>query len=531
MAKWNRSKHGQGPNGGPPASDVNSIPVKGRNFPDSGTNEHEQHRGKKRRRGSRNGGDHLVKDGSSEKPLPRAPKPPNGPKAFREGDARQGSGLPQFEAKKQNNGHDGPRNPGQSRKQRRKGHQQRKQPQEGSHSLADRIDQNKPVDQRDKTASPASAPAPPPPPPPVPEPKPVLTYREGSIYERVLQVGEGTYGKVFKARNVDTGRMAALKRLRMESEKDGMPITAVREIKLLQSLRHSSIVALREIMIESGSIYMAFEYLDHDLAGLLANPELQLNQANVKFLFRQMVDGLAYLHHKGILHRDIKGSNILVDNQGHIKLADFGLARTIDKSNPNAHYTNRVITLWYKPPELLLGATVYSGEIDVWGMGCLLVELFNRKAIFRAQDEIGQLTTIFDVMGTPDKATWPNINELPWSCMLLPNEPKPSRFDEVYGSLLKTNACIDLAKKLLALNPVERISAEKALQHEYFSEEPAPAPLDLTNIGEWHDFEAKRRRRRKDREERADSRGKTSAPSEPSEPRPPIPPAPVAPPN
>lgn len=323
-----------------------------------------------------------------------------------------------------------------------------------------------------------------------------ITMRNSSVYDRILQVGEGTYGKVYKSRNVDTGDMAALKRLRMESERDGMPITAIREIKLLQSLRHRNIVSLREMMIEEGNIYMTFEYMDHDLAGILAHPQLRLNDSQIKFLLQQMLDGLAYIHHKGILHRDIKGSNILLDRRGNLKLADFGLARTIDLSNPKAHYTNRVITLWYRPPELLLGATIYSTAIDVWGIGCLLVEMYTRAAIFAGQDEISQIQTIYDIMGTPTSETWPDIHQLPWYSLLKPQFAKRNQFNEKYSRVMTTVGVLDLATRLLEMNPEKRLSAEGALNHVYFQQGPAPTPLDLGNIGEWHEFEAKRRRRK-----------------------------------
>lgn len=324
----------------------------------------------------------------------------------------------------------------------------------------------------------------------------VLTKRSDSIYDRVQQVGEGTYGKVFKSRNKVTGYTAALKRLRMESERDGMPITAIREIRLLQSLRHQNIVKLKEMMIEQGNIYMAFEYLEHDLAGILSHPTHTLSHGNIKHLFKQMLYGLEYLHHKGILHRDIKGSNILLDNKGHLKIADFGLARTIDVTNPNAHYTNRVITLWYRPPELLLGATIYSFAIDVWGMGCILVELFRRRALFQGQDEISQLDAIYNIMGTPTPETWPGMRTLPWYQILLRTDIKPRKFNDICKELKMTPAAQDLASKLLTYDPDSRISAKDALKHEYFSEDPRVERPSFADLGEWHDFEAKQRRRK-----------------------------------
>lgn len=378
----------------------------------------------------------------------------------------------------------------------------------------------------------AYAPLPPPPPPikeiepavsPVttsdanekPQTQSLVKYRHGSIWSRELQVGEGTYGKVYKARNSETGKMAALKRLRLESERDGVPITAIREVKLLQALRHPGIVSLREMMVETGSIYMAFEYMDHDLAGILAHPDLTLTNGQKKYLFKQMLSGLAYLHHRGVLHRDIKGSNILIDNNGVVKIADFGLARTVDLSNPFAHYTNRVITLWYRPPEILLGATVYSDGVDVWGLGCLLVELFTKRAIFQTQDEIAQLNAVFDIMGTPTCETWPELESMPWYRLMMPSKDTPAksnRFSELYSETLPTFNCLDLAGKMLSVNPKARISAQGALDHEYFVEDPAPESLDLSEIGEWHDFEAKRRRRRAQKQQQQHYHPQTSAP-------------------
>lgn len=208
--------------------------------------------------------------------------------------------------------------------------------------------------------------------------------RQKDLYSILQQVGEGTFGKVYKALNTATGVHVALKRIRMEAERDGFPVTAMREIKLLQSLRHDNIVRLYEMMVSSGmfllwlmnpvnlvclgSVYMVFEYSDHDLTGILSQSQFPFTDAHLKSLCHQMLRGLAYLHQKGVIHRDIKGSNILVNNRGELKLADFGLARFYQKRR-RADYTNRVITLWYRPPELLFGATVYGPEVDMWSAG------------------------------------------------------------------------------------------------------------------------------------------------------------------
>lgn len=319
------------------------------------------------------------------------------------------------------------------------------------------------------------------------------------IYQPILQVGEGTYGKVYKARHTQTNEFVAMKRLRLESEREGFPITAIREIKLLSSFDHENVVGLLELMVENNQIYMIFDYLDHDLTGLLSLPDIKLGECHRKFIFKQLMQGLDYLHQKRVIHRDIKGSNILIDNIGRLKIADFGLARTMKILNTgeSPDYTNRVITIWYRPPELLLGATDYGREVDIWGVGCLLIELYCKNAIFQGYDEVNQLFKIFNIMGTPTLANWPEIEQLPWFEMLKPKINVVNKFKSKYEPLM-TRSSFDLAEKLLTLNPRNRPSAQEALEHEYFKEDPQPEPLHfLKEIkGEWHEFETKKQRRK-----------------------------------
>ncbi|KAF9192288.1 kinase subunit of RNA polymerase II carboxy-terminal domain kinase I [Haplosporangium sp. Z 767] len=319
------------------------------------------------------------------------------------------------------------------------------------------------------------------------------------LYERVGQVGEGTYGKVYKARNRQTGEYVALKRIRMEAEKDGFPITAMREIKLLQSLSHSYVVSLKELMVSKGAVYMVFEYMDHDLTGILAHPQLKFRPEHIKCLMKQLLEGLGFLHHKGVLHRDIKGSNLLVNKLGELKLADFGLARVFQKRTKR-DYTNRVITLWYRPPELILGATTYGPEVDMWSAGCIMVELFTRKPIFQGHNEIMQLDFIWKIMGTPQKESWPDVDQLPWYELIkhVNAESRQSKFREMFGKFMSP-AALDLAEALLSLNPKQRPTAVEALsKFAYFTEEEPAAclPGDLPKIeGDWHEYESKQRKK------------------------------------
>ncbi|KAK2935730.1 hypothetical protein FoTM2_003673 [Fusarium oxysporum f. sp. vasinfectum] len=316
-------------------------------------------------------------------------------------------------------------------------------------------------------------------------------------------VGSGTYGKVFKGLNVYTKGMVALKRIRMEGERDGFPVTAIREIKLLQSLRHVNIVNLQEVMVEKNDCFMVFEYLSHDLTGLLNHPTFKLETAQKKDLAKQMFEGLDYLHTRGVLHRDIKAANILVSNEGVLKIADFGLARFYAKRH-QLDYTNRVITIWYRSPELLLGETKYTAAVDVWSAACVMVEIFDRNAIFPGDGtELSQLEKIYNVMGTPNLKDWPNLIDMAWFELLRPTVKRRNVFAEKYRDKMSP-AAFDLLSAMFHYDPAKRPSAAQVLQHAYFTEE-APAARQATELAthnDWHEFESKALRKENDRRER-----------------------------
>ena len=317
-------------------------------------------------------------------------------------------------------------------------------------------------------------------------------------------VGAGTYGKVFKAIHIYTKDKVALKKIRMEGERDGFPITAVREIRLLQHLRHKHVVALQEVMVEKNECFMVFEYLSHDLTGLINHPTFKLNSAHKKDLGKQMFEGLDYLHRRGVLHRDIKAANILVSNTGQLKYADFGLARFYTKSR-TLDYTNRVITIWYRPPELLLGETQYGPEVDIWSAACVFVEMFTKKAIFPGEGgELSQLDKTYNLLGTPTRSEWPGIVDLPWFELMQPTDRRKRVFEAVWKDAFSP-ACLDIVQKMFKYDPKKRPTAEEVLDHEYFTtEEPAPAqPVELAQVeGDWHEFESKAHRRENDKREK-----------------------------
>lgn len=293
-------------------------------------------------------------------------------------------------------------------------------------------------------------------------------------------------------------------------------------------MSHENIVKLDRICASSAeSVYLVFEYLDFDLAGLLQHPSFSsssssspspssssLGVAQIKCIMQQLLSSLKYLHANGVVHRDIKGSNILLGRDGQVKLADFGLAKVYrhpDKNNEqtnssNRIMTNRVITLWYRPPEILLGSTTYGPEVDIWGAGCILLDLLAGRPIFTGQDELTQLDSICRRLGPlpPDLMQ----REYPWLQMMLdalPNEQSspasPADVDflqDEYGDQLGPDG-VDLLRGLLALDPRKRISAEDALVHRYFSVHPQACPQSLlipSVEGDWHEYECKQRKPR-----------------------------------
>lgn len=353
---------------------------------------------------------------------------------------------------------------------------------------------------------------------------------EPSAYRKVDEsngglLGMGTFGEVSRAKHIATGTEVALKKIRIQANEshNGMPITAIREIKLLKELDHPNICPVVDMVYEGmlgqsasagGTVCMVLPYMQHDLNGLierLDSEDKPFSPAQIKLYMKQLLEGTLYLHQNKILHRDIKAANILISNDGSLRIADFGLARPYHDPGDSegrtpawrmdeqaglpgwrggdVNYTSMVVTRWYRPPELLAGERKYGPAVDMWGLGCILAEMILRRPMFKGASEINQLELIAELCGSPNDEVYPGWTSLPGvknldnsgNTRADKNERgvvdfgrKPRRVKERFMGMVRTELA-DLIDKLLTLDPRKRLTAEGALSHKWFDVEPLPA--------------------------------------------------------
>ena len=336
-----------------------------------------------------------------------------------------------------------------------------------------------------------------------------------SDYILMSKLGEGTFGEVHKAESRRSGQLVAMKKILMHQEKDGFPVTALREIKLLKMLSHPNVLKLEEMAVEKNKeavgrkkavVYMVTPYMDHDLSGLLENPAVKFTEAQVKCYMIQLLEGVAYLHAKNILHRDLKAANLLINNEGILQIADFGLARPYDdpppqpgKGNGEATrgYTTVVVTRWYRPPELLLQLRYYTPAIDMWGVGCVFGEMFKGHPILAGTSDANQIHLIFDLVGSPTEENMPGWSQLPGCEGIQTFHYRHSKLSQEFRD--QGSCFISLMAELLKLDWRKRINAMDALDHPYFKNAPLPAkPGEIPSFQESHELD-----RRKFREQKA----------------------------
>lgn len=333
-------------------------------------------------------------------------------------------------------------------------------------------------------------------------------------YKIIQKLGQGTFGVVQKAKNLETNKLVALKQLLNHSAKEGFPITAMREITILKELHHKNILELVDMVYEPpkisnpldvihqrGCFYTVSPYMSSDLVGLLKNPNVKLEVPHIKCLMQQLLRGIQYIHEQKFLHRDIKAANILVDFDGVLKIADFGLARLYHGKSPQLGsgpgggerlYTGLVVTRWYRPPELLLGEKKYTTAVDLWGIGCVFGELFTHHPILVGKSDSHQAQLVFELVGAPSTIAWPDAINLPNKSDLSIGITCKRTLEQKFANLITPDG-IDLLSGLLTLDPYKRLNALDALDHEYFKNLPLPLlPGQLPKFEECHEIDSER---------------------------------------
>lgn len=363
----------------------------------------------------------------------------------------------------------------------------------------------------------------------VPQPTvPVAGCSSLRNYDLSDTLGEGTFGVVVRGRHRLTGQAVALKKLTVHDAKDGLALTSIREIKFLKYLRHPSIVPIVDMVYaprlvshngvqaakdDTGEIYMVEPYMDHDLAGLLSAVHFTVPQ--IKLYIKQFLEGVAFLHANNIVHRDIKSANLLISNSGQLQIADFGLARALHNpaflGQDKVEYTGTVVTRWYRPPELLAGNRFYGPEIDLWGVGCILAEMFVRRPLFTGESEVHQLQLIAQLCGSPDNhsipgwSSFPGVRnadatgriedaDMPGGMLDFGYHPRTlKQWLTIHGPVQIPPQAADLIDGLLQLNPASRTPASQAIDHDWLWTAPLPAdPGSLPQYSSKKELDRKR---------------------------------------
>ncbi|KAI9193241.1 kinase-like domain-containing protein [Polychytrium aggregatum] len=297
-------------------------------------------------------------------------------------------------------------------------------------------------------------------------------------YLRLERLGEGTYATVYKGKNRLTNEIFALKEIHLDPE-EGAPSTAIREISLMKELRHQNIVRLYDVIHTDRTLTLVFEFMDQDLKKFMDTHGNQgaLDPMTVKKFMYQLLKGIAFCHENRVLHRDLKPQNLLINRNMELKLADFGLARAF--GIPVNTFSNEVVTLWYRAPDVLLGSRNYSTSIDIWSAGCIMAEMFSGKPLFPGKTNDDELIKIFKVLGTPSETTWPRVVELPdyrKGFQYFPPQNLSAKLPMIdpYG--------MDLLQRMLQYDPQNRISAKDALNHVYFNDPSLALPSAMPTM-------------------------------------------------
>jgi len=287
-------------------------------------------------------------------------------------------------------------------------------------------------------------------------------------YSIISKLSEGSFGVVYKAVDCFTKNVVAIKRFKLKERGEGIPENALREISALKSLNHPNIIKITDIIHNKKNLKIVLNYYEYDLytyMNYLERLSMGLSYDTIKTFIYKMLSGIYYCHSHGIFHRDLKPQNILIGVSGPKPspvICDFGLARSFISSN---NFTSRVVTRWYRGPEILLGSNTYGAAIDIWSLGCIFAEMISFKTLFPGNSDIDQLKKILRTLGTPTEDEWDGITKMKnysihWS------KYRGNGLYEIFKDFDLDG--VDLLNKMLQVVPSNRISAKMALQHPFF---------------------------------------------------------------
>uniref|UniRef100_UPI003AAAA085 cyclin-dependent kinase 20 isoform X2 n=1 Tax=Centroberyx gerrardi TaxID=166262 RepID=UPI003AAAA085 len=271
-------------------------------------------------------------------------------------------------------------------------------------------------------------------------------------YSILGRIGEGAHGIVFKAKHIETGETVALKKVALRRLEDGIPNQALREIKALQEIEDNQhVVKLKDVFPHGTGFVLVFDFMLSDLSEVIRNSQRPLTPAQVKGYMMMLLKGVAFLHHNNIMHRDLKPANLLISSSGHLKIADFGLARLFSQQ----------------------AERLYSHQVATRAVGCIFGELLNSSPLFPGENDIEQLCCVLRVLGTPNQDVWPEIVELPDYNKITFKENPAIPLEEIVPDT--SPQAVHLLYKFLVYPSKQRCSASQALLHPYFFCSPLPA--------------------------------------------------------
>ena len=302
-----------------------------------------------------------------------------------------------------------------------------------------------------------------------------------SCLQVLERIGEGMYGEVFKTRHTQTGEHYALKKLRLQDNEEGVPITTLRELGILRHLRHRNVVMTYGVKVQDTRAFIVMEYACTHMSRLLENHSfVKLTVAQCSGIIQQLLSAVAYCQQQKVVHRDIKPANVLFTADGTVKLCDFGLAKYIRNpvSYGNGRLTREVVTLWYRPPEILMGVPSYNASVDVWSVGCIYGELLTGIPLFKGDCEFGQLLNVFRTLGTPTEESWPGFTNTPFFSPMFPRWAGeglsvPGIAEEKAAQILP------VLNGMLSVDPAGRLTVKQALRKPCFAN---TEPLDMNAV-------------------------------------------------